>query len=123
MLTFARSVVLLRFTPPIHVRQAKLCDFGCARPAKHARYYKRTGSVRLVPFTAVQGTHSYRAPELMKQKPFTAAIDMWALGLVLYEALCGFGPFYPYHRCLDPGKNLEFPERYWGGVSAAAQAR
>ena len=58
----------------------------------------------------------------MRQRPFTGAIDLWALGLVLYEALCGFGPFYPYHRCMDPAKHLEFPERYWGGVSAAAQA-
>jgi hypothetical protein len=41
------------------------------------------------------GTPAYMAPEQIKTKndQFTPAIDVWALGVVLYEALCGARPF------------------------------
>ncbi|OZJ04807.1 hypothetical protein BZG36_02350 [Bifiguratus adelaidae] len=40
------------------------------------------------------GTVGYTAPEVVKDQQYSKAVDMWALGCVLYTILCGFPPFY-----------------------------
>ncbi|ORX95910.1 Pkinase-domain-containing protein [Basidiobolus meristosporus CBS 931.73] len=40
------------------------------------------------------GTVGYTAPEIVKDEGYSKAVDMWALGCVLYTMLCGFPPFY-----------------------------
>lgn len=40
------------------------------------------------------GTVGYTAPEIVKDERYSKAVDMWALGCVLYTLLCGFPPFY-----------------------------
>jgi len=93
----------------------KLCDFGHARPARDARYYHATGDVRLVPFETVLGTAGYIAPEVLSQKPYSPSIDLWAVGVILYEMVAGYPPFRPSTRCLCD--ELTFPDRGWRGVS------
>ncbi|KAG8827912.1 spindle assembly checkpoint kinase [Serendipita sp. 401] len=39
------------------------------------------------------GTLDYLPPEMVEQKPHTAAVDLWALGVLCYEFLCGAPPF------------------------------
>ncbi|KAA0166857.1 hypothetical protein FNF27_04308 [Cafeteria roenbergensis] len=97
----------------------KLCDFGHARPARDARYYRVTGDVRLVPFEAVLGTAGYIAPEVLTRQPYSPSIDMWAVGVILYEMVAGYPPFRPPTRCLT--HKLEFPDRGWLGVSEACK--
>ena len=41
------------------------------------------------------GTFAYWAPEMMCGKRYGVAVDMWALGVTLYIALCGVHPFDP----------------------------
>jgi serine/threonine protein kinase len=54
-----------------------LADFGLAREARGAK-------------TAGVGTHFYRAPEqLLGATDYTAAVDVWALGCVLYFVAMG----------------------------------
>lgn len=51
------------------------------------------------------GTVGYTAPEIVKDERYSKAVDMWALGCVLYTLLCGFPPFYdvgwncPFYTC------------------------
>ncbi|XP_007954383.1 serine/threonine-protein kinase H2 [Orycteropus afer afer] len=39
------------------------------------------------------GTPEYIAPEVLLRKPYTSAVDMWALGVITFVLLSGFLPF------------------------------
>jgi serine/threonine-protein kinase len=72
--------ILLR--PDGHV---KVADFGIAKAAAGASDLTRTG--------VVLGTAKYLSPEQVSGDPAEAASDVYALGVVLYEMLCGSPPF------------------------------
>jgi len=55
-----------------------LLDFGCAR------------SLDSINPEEYIGTLPYRAPEQMVFKPYGASVDMWALGMVLFQLYTGF---------------------------------
>jgi serine/threonine protein kinase len=59
----------------------KLCDFG---------WTVETGMGNRQTFC---GTYEYMAPEVIKEKPYNQSIDMWSLGILLYELLHGYSPF------------------------------
>jgi serine/threonine-protein kinase len=62
----------------------KLLDFGLA---------KMKGELRLTATGAVFGTPEYMSPEQARGAPATFSVDLYALGCVLYEMLCGQLPF------------------------------
>lgn len=39
------------------------------------------------------GTPSYMSPELMRNEDYTKAVDLWAMGIILYELMAFFRPF------------------------------
>lgn len=63
----------------------KVTDFGIAKAADVEGDLTRDGSV--------VGTARYLAPEQLNGEPVDARADVYALGLVLYEMLCGHLPF------------------------------
>ncbi len=75
-------------------------DFGLARPDVGPREEKAVS-------TAVSGTPGYMAPELLAGRPATAASDVYAFGVVVYEMLRGQRPATdrapepPSHSCQD----------------------
>ena len=62
----------------------KITDFGIARV---------TDQVPLTATGQVMGTVQYLAPEQASGKPASASTDIYSLGIVAYEALCGRRPF------------------------------
>lgn len=71
--------------PEYHV---KIIDFGIAR-VDNPRLSTDSGE------SFVAGTTNYMAPEQLMSGPTTAAIDIYALGVLAYEAVTGQLPFKP----------------------------
>ena len=42
----------------------------------------------------VQGTLQYIAPEILENKSYDSAVDVWSLGVITYILLSGYFPFY-----------------------------
>ena len=69
----------------------KLCDFGLAKQHMHISY------------AAVVVTRYYRAPELfLDPLQYSNAIDLWSVGMILAEFLCG----KPFLRGLSDSHSL-----------------
>jgi serine/threonine protein kinase len=64
--------------------KAYVTDFGLAKDTH--------GSVLTLPGQAL-GSMDYMAPEQIRGQPVSAASDIYALGCVVYECLCGRPPF------------------------------
>ncbi len=60
----------------------KLCDFGWSCQLE-------SGSFR----TSICGTYEYMSPEIVYKRTHTNKVDIWCLGILLYEMLHGFPPF------------------------------
>uniref|UniRef100_A0A1I7WN29 Protein kinase domain-containing protein n=1 Tax=Heterorhabditis bacteriophora TaxID=37862 RepID=A0A1I7WN29_HETBA len=67
------------------------------------------------------GTPGYVAPEVLQQKPYGKAVDVWSIGVIAYILLCGYPPFYD-----ESDANLfaqiikgeyEFDAPYWDQIS------
>lgn len=66
-----------------HIR---LVDFGFAK-----RLGNRDGATETY---TLCGTPEYLAPEVIHNKGHTTAVDWWALGILIYEFLTGYPPFW-----------------------------
>ncbi|CAI5723746.1 unnamed protein product [Hyaloperonospora brassicae] len=97
----------------------ELCDFGLSVKVPDVRFFKLTGDVHKVPFTKVTGTSGYIAPELLQQQPYGKPVDMWSVGIIIFEMLTGYQPFYPPHVCIE--EDADFSDRVWKTISADAK--
>ena len=64
--------------------RVKLLDFGIARLTDQSRLTRAGMAV---------GTAAYMAPEQFRSEPVDARVDVWALGVVIYEMVTGRPPF------------------------------
>jgi serine/threonine protein kinase len=64
--------------------RAYITDFGLAKDTQ--------GSLLTLPGQAL-GSMDYMAPEQIRGEPVSAATDIYALGCVMYESMCGQPPF------------------------------
>ena len=94
----------------------KVADFGVARICDSASTTRSTMFV---------GTPLYMAPEVADGMPASPAMDVYSLGIVLYELSCGVTPFVgtpayliKAHAGLLPGRPQGVPDALWNLIAA-----
>lgn len=95
--------------------EPKLTDFGISSLVDT----ERARSTMLV------GTPQYIAPEVSEGEDVTAASDLYALGIMLYELACGVTPFaggsvmavLRRHSDVAPGRPDSIPDELWDLIS------
>eukprot|EP00301_Raphidiophrys_heterophryoidea_P005913 c12430_g1_i3.p1 GENE.c12430_g1_i3~~c12430_g1_i3.p1 ORF type:complete len:454 (-),score=79.80 c12430_g1_i3:1644-3005(-) len=104
----------LIFDRPGDNANLKLTDFGFATLYDPAQK-----------LTSTCGTPEYVAPEILDEKPYGLAVDMWSCGVIIYILLCGFPPFYADNEqdLFDKicACDFQFLSPYWDRVSAEAK--
>ncbi|XP_074861196.1 serine/threonine-protein kinase D1-like [Carettochelys insculpta] len=91
--------------------QVKLCDFGFARIIEESSFRR-----------SVVGTPAYLAPEVLRQHGYNRALDMWAVGVIIYVSLSGTFPFNEEEEVNDQIQNAAFmyPRQPWASISLEA---
>jgi serine/threonine-protein kinase ULK/ATG1 len=77
-------------------KELVLCDFGFARIKTMQRV------------KTICGSPLYMAPELLEEKTYTEIVDVWAIGMILYEMIYGK---HPYEDCKDIDDLKEFSKK------------
>lgn len=100
----------LLFKTPESNADLVICDFGIAKTSS------QTSALE-----TVCGSPGYVAPEVLTQKGYGSAIDMWAVGVITYTLLCGYQPFQAEDQVelIDEitHARYDFHERYWRNIS------
>lgn len=60
---------------------------------RNLHQYFRSEPARLIYRMSVAGTVPYLAPEVIRDRKCSKAMDVWSFGLVLWEVLTGATPF------------------------------
>ena len=90
-------------------------DVVAATVTRNAQEWKTNAKARERAYSTV-GTPDYIAPEVFAQQGYGKECDWWSLGVIMYECLVGYPPFYaddPMSTCrqiINFRKTLKFPD-------------
>ena len=97
--------LLLATEPQASFPTVKIIDFGLSKA-------RQTRDV----CASFLGTRGYLAPEMLKRRSYSEAVDMWAFGVIAYVLLCGCLPFD------DDAARISSPP-VWKSTSASGARR
>eukprot|EP00177_Eucheuma_denticulatum_P001643 GFKZ01002960.1.p1 GENE.GFKZ01002960.1~~GFKZ01002960.1.p1 ORF type:complete len:438 (-),score=66.65 GFKZ01002960.1:2062-3375(-) len=99
--------------------EVKIADFGLAD-------FSRDGVIDTTTAAGMIGTPGYVAPEVVNKVKYGPAVDMWAVGVLLYIMLSGKMPFYGKNdrACLEmiAKGRYSMPLREWSQISEDAKS-
>ncbi|CAD8081628.1 unnamed protein product [Paramecium primaurelia] len=102
--------IMISSLNPIEI---KLIDFGFAEKINRNKLVNGSG------------TAGYIAPELFELSPYTENCDMFSLGVLLYQLLCGNSPFGTQNKEilleLNRTCNLQYLQKEWQNISSSTQ--
>ena len=77
----------------------KITDFGFAKYVPDVTY-------------TLCGTPDYIAPEVVSTKPYNKSVDWWSFGIIIYEMLAGYTPFYDSNTIKTYEKIMNAPLKF-----------
>jgi len=98
---------------------AKICDFGFSESLVFGQN---------ITYPGLKGSLGYFSPEQLRRQPISHAVDIFALGVIVYQLLCGYEPFYPTNRAgyltgdwdNNDSNILKFDSPYWDKITPEA---
>ena len=97
------------------ITNLKIIDWGLARTL--------LPGFRAGRLSAALGTPSYVAPEILAGRSYDSKIDLWSIGVIAFELLCGYLPFSPFEgsmlELLETG-TFQFDPEHWEHISPSA---
>ena len=107
---------ILLFLDDNNKYNARICDFGFSESIKLGDNLRYNG---------MKGSLGYFSPEQLHRQPISHAVDIFAFGVIVYQLLCGYEPFFPSNKAGyltgdwegGDSKILLFDSPYWDGVS------
>ncbi|KAJ3308484.1 hypothetical protein HDU93_005692, partial [Gonapodya sp. JEL0774] len=93
-----------------------IIDFGIAKTLESDRGVLKT----------VCGSPGYTAPEILLHIPYEKPVDIYAIGVIAYTLLCGYGPYFDAVDVPDICNRVvrgefQFESPYWDPVSHLAR--
>jgi serine/threonine protein kinase len=67
------------------------------------------------------GTPEYMAPEILAHKPYDNKVDVWAIGVLLFELLAGWSPFQDENNAIMMNRIRAVDLRFPSDMSPSAQ--
>eukprot|EP01083_Nonionella_stella_P218038 782230_1 len=85
----------------------KVIDFGMSKVLPRLQY-----------LTNLCGTPYYTAPEIIKNRKYNHACDMWSVGVILYVMIYGYPPFYVDPQQYGENERKAIYEKIMSGFQA-----